>query len=464
MKGQVFTIAKLHYVNGVVYHVAETGKTTLSALVALSAETTPSGRVKHPKHRISMLTRFAEGLGLVTVTKDGIVKPTELGKRFYEHRANQKWVLSNQQKGIVRNHVLTYSPPTPTVHSLRSLTKLIQEGHRGSTLAHKYAEAIGKTDAWQSEVTYEEFTKFGISYLIELGIINEQLQVIHPITSGKTVPRPAETYLFTWNPSGWPWTDLSQCVYEVNVEGLCNRTWSCGSTRRIRMGDRAFLMRLGIPPKGIMGSGVVVGEPFPAPHWDPQRAEKGEVAYRADLQFEVLDESPILSQQSLEESELNEHNWYPQASGTTIPPETAKRLEEIWTQLTGRRLNPVKVTETPELLIEGMKRSRSTVAYERNSNAREACLQHHGRSCTVCGMNFQDSYGEIGQGFIHVHHIVPISQIGESYQVNPEKDLAPVCPNCHAMLHRRMPPYSIQELRNILDEKPGSHSLCVDGD
>ena len=51
-------------------------------------------------------------------------------------------------------------------------------------------------------------------------------------------------------------------------------------------------------------------------------------------------------------------------------------------------------------------------------------------------MDFENMYGELGKGFIHVHHIVPISMIGKEYKIDPIKDLVPVCPNCHAMLHR----------------------------
>ena len=64
MKGQVFTIAKLHYVNGVVYFVAQKSITDLSTLAQHSTETTKSGNVKHPKVRVRTLVRFAEGLGL----------------------------------------------------------------------------------------------------------------------------------------------------------------------------------------------------------------------------------------------------------------------------------------------------------------------------------------------------------------------------------------------------------------
>ena len=85
--------------------------------------------------------------------------------------------------------------------------------------------------------------------------------------------------------------------------------------------------------------------------------------------------------------------------------------------------------------------------YERNRGAREACIAAKGCRCAVCGFDFKETYGEIGNGFIHIHHLVPISSIGKAYQLNPASDLVPVCPNCHNMLHRKEPPYTIEELR-----------------
>ena len=89
-------------------------------------------------------------------------------------------------------------------------------------------------------------------------------------------------------------------------------------------------------------------------------------------------------------------------------------------------------------------------AFERNAKARSACIEHYGAKCIVCGFNFQEKYGEIGKDFIHVHHIKPLGEIGAEYKVDPINDLRPVCPNCHAMLHKRKPPFSINELRSII--------------
>lgn len=103
--------------------------------------------------------------------------------------------------------------------------------------------------------------------------------------------------------------------------------------------------------------------------------------------------------------------------------------------------------EVPETLMEGAKRTITVNYYERNSAARNACIKAHGILCSVCGFDFESFYGGRGKGFIHVHHIVAISDIAQEYEVDPVKDLRPVCPNCHAMIHRKIN-ISIEELRS----------------
>lgn len=88
--------------------------------------------------------------------------------------------------------------------------------------------------------------------------------------------------------------------------------------------------------------------------------------------------------------------------------------------------------------------------FERDPKARAKCLEHFGFQCSVCGLLLLDQYGELAKGFIHVHHTVPLNSIGQEYKVDPRKDLRPVCPNCHAMLHRKNPPFAIEELKAML--------------
>ncbi|MGC4092943.1 MAG: HNH endonuclease [Polyangiaceae bacterium] len=89
-------------------------------------------------------------------------------------------------------------------------------------------------------------------------------------------------------------------------------------------------------------------------------------------------------------------------------------------------------------------------SYERSTSARDACIRHHGLSCVVCGFNFSRVYGSLGEGFIHVHHLRQLKEVGTAYMVDPAADLRPVCPNCHAMIHRRNPSLSIEDVRAVL--------------
>jgi 5-methylcytosine-specific restriction protein A len=101
-------------------------------------------------------------------------------------------------------------------------------------------------------------------------------------------------------------------------------------------------------------------------------------------------------------------------------------------------------------LHEGASRQIFVNAYERNAEARRQCLEAHGTNCVVCNFSFEEIYGDIATGFIHVHHLSPIALKGGKYKINPVKDLRPVCPNCHAVIHLRGGCLSIEELKGIL--------------
>lgn len=97
---------------------------------------------------------------------------------------------------------------------------------------------------------------------------------------------------------------------------------------------------------------------------------------------------------------------------------------------------------------EGKRVKIKTVRPERNPAARKECIRVHGSTCTVCGMSFADRYGDLGKGYIEVHHLEPLGGSHHQRIVDPRKDMRPVCPNCHAMLHRRNPVLSIEALRS----------------
>ena len=113
------------------------------------------------------------------------------------------------------------------------------------------------------------------------------------------------------------------------------------------------------------------------------------------------------------------------------------------------KLIPEEV-ESGRTLVEGAVQRISVNAYERDREARNICMAHHGTDCCVCGFSFGRFYGESAEGFIHVHHLRPLSEIGKAYVVDPVTDLRPVCPNCHAVIHQGSCTLTIGEAKALI--------------
>ena len=105
-------------------------------------------------------------------------------------------------------------------------------------------------------------------------------------------------------------------------------------------------------------------------------------------------------------------------------------------------------------VLEGKKVVYYSTKYERNKSNRDEALRIHGYNCAVCNINFKESYGQIGEGFIHIHHIKPLFTLDEEVLINPATDLVPVCPNCHAIIHRKKGEVlSVEDLKRIYNKK-----------
>jgi 5-methylcytosine-specific restriction protein A len=117
-------------------------------------------------------------------------------------------------------------------------------------------------------------------------------------------------------------------------------------------------------------------------------------------------------------------------------------------------LLPVEPVEPPAIgEVEGAVVEVVSKRYERSRINRAACIEIQGTCCVVCGMDFGATYGAIGEGFIHVHHVVSVATVGPGTVIDPGRDLVPVCPNCHAMLHTSRPPLLPHVLRALFDER-----------
>jgi hypothetical protein len=128
----------------------------------------------------------------------------------------------------------------------------------------------------------------------------------------------------------------------------------------------------------------------------------------------------------------------------------AERIIEEYRE--GLSLLPGEVAQ-PSLYVEGSTRQVSVNAYERSREAMLKCKAVRGTTCVVCGFDFGAVYGSSFAGFIHVHHLRPLSEIKGEYVVDPVSDLCPVCPNCHAVIHHGGVLRSIEEVSLLLKQQ-----------
>ncbi len=119
---------------------------------------------------------------------------------------------------------------------------------------------------------------------------------------------------------------------------------------------------------------------------------------------------------------------------------------EAINDLNGETINSEAINFTEGAIVQ-----QTVDRRERNPQARQACIEKYGCKCVVCGFDFESIYGDVGRGYIEVHHLKPISQTEDEHEVSVD-DLVPLCANCHAMAHRRSPePFTPTELKEMMN-------------
>ena len=104
-----------------------------------------------------------------------------------------------------------------------------------------------------------------------------------------------------------------------------------------------------------------------------------------------------------------------------------------------------------KILKDGAVKTITVNAFERNPIARQRCIEKYKSKCYICGFDFAKKYGIEFSGKIHVHHIIPLHELKVEYVIDPIKDLRPVCPNCHMILHsKKNGTYTIEEVKAML--------------
>ena len=135
-----------------------------------------------------------------------------------------------------------------------------------------------------------------------------------------------KAFLFGWNPIKFKWDNIDEDIKKLKTSGELVDNWSVASYKNIKPGDRAYVVRLGLEPKGIFASGYIQSAPYLA-------SRKGRIYHRINIAFDVLlnpNKQPILTFDILKTGTLADQNWTPQASGISIRPQLVDELEGVW--------------------------------------------------------------------------------------------------------------------------------------
>jgi 5-methylcytosine-specific restriction protein A len=242
--------------------------------------------------------------------------------------------------------------------------------------------------------------------------------------------------------------DLKRC----RTEGSFITDWNV-HTKNIQVGDYAFFYHTG-KNNGIFGAGFVTDPPYKNIDWKG----KDKQLYYIDIKVcELVDPNSdeLLSRENLPKELINSNLLWSSGASTITNDSLINEIIDKWSQVYNTKKNFDKIID--EIFKgregdfrEGRVKERISKIHERNYKARIQCIRHHSYTCKVCKLNFYDKYGEAGKDFIHVHHKILVSSRDEAYSINPIEDLVPVCPNCHAIIHKRNPPYEVDEVKQML--------------
>jgi 5-methylcytosine-specific restriction protein A len=267
-----------------------------------------------------------------------------------------------------------------------------------------------------------------------------------------------------WDPARWNRWNYSAVVEQVAVAGLCLEPWSVG--RSAAAGTDVWLLVLGANGPGLIGHGVVLSEqPYQPAGTGPgddsaadgrqenagqENAGKEGAGTVLQVAFDAL--LPLGDQVSTEilTEAMPGVPWDSANQGMDLEPRGEAIIRALWADL-GPGQGPDPTQPVPGTYPDGAVARVAVNRYERDAEARRACIAHRGTSCAACGFSFEMAYGEVGADFIHVHHVVPASQMGGAYELDPLTDLVPLCANCHAMAHHGVgSPRSEAELRQLI--------------
>ncbi|MGY0701802.1 HNH endonuclease [Bacillus subtilis] len=226
-------------------------------------------------------------------------------------------------------------------------------------------------------------------------------------------------------------------IHQLKDYGISNNS----PMKKAKPGDRAIIYSGGY----FYGSATVIDEP---------KHDNGEDS-RHNIFVPILINTftnPIEYDENLKNEVKLNVRWAGKLQNSTYEVIIAKYLKKE-SLLESIKLDvESELAQSDEIYFkEGSPKDFYGKRYERNPENRLLAIQKHGLNCFVCGFNFEDVYGEHGKDFIEIHHIKPLSSFKKETLINPEKDMIPLCANCHRMIHRKRDKVlQVEELKKMI--------------
>jgi len=182
----------------------------------------------------------------------------------------------------------------------------------------------------------EPYNKKQNSSPAETVVINKipSLEIIPPevvnSNSNEKAYHDNKTYLLTWHPENYPFDKIRSVAMQVEKERFAPLGWSTGNRRHVEVGERVYLMRLGVNPQGVVGSGVIQSEIEVVPHWDKKKAANNKTYNKVSVLWDFLQEKPLLSLETLERQSNNPYFWRRSMGGVEIQVDDLSVLEKEW--------------------------------------------------------------------------------------------------------------------------------------
>ncbi len=268
------------------------------------------------------------------------------------------------------------------------------------------------------------------------------------------------THLVVYRPISRGGVDVLERFVSAKDDGRLD-AWT--GNRSFALGEIG-LFYFGQPLKAITGVGVVASKPQDKKgpfHWTTRKVQTF-----CDFRPVWVLDNPVGLEEAARAAGLA--SWYkgrPWRSTRKLDPEVADGLlaqvvrknPSLRKVLTKIGLGPFPLSGSRDAklderrFIEGMVREITTELRYRDPRLRIEAMHHYGMACMVCGFNFEHTYGDLGTGYIEVHHRRPLSRRSKKGFRASVRDVAVVCSNCHRILHRRgADPLPLDKIRRVV--------------